>query len=488
MQADLILPAEITAARLQSNDINLLLGYDAVSAHIEEFDGDGDDDDEDEGLGLRAGRGQRMAQLLAADSSRVWPPAAVHALVNRKSNYLLKAAAAGIRIAPTEVVVPRSVVAAGQQTEAAALAYAVLSKAQRRGWRRFVVKPVPSSWGRAVTRFETAGLSWPSGLGPLEAYCAQPLVTGSEELLVQDWMAGFVHQPETRCFFWGGEFLYAVANCTVGPAGEAHCSEVAAASDCAAGPQLPEAYWRPAVEIGRALHERVLPRLVGFNGQQLSRQFLWMLRVDVGLQPTGDRPATAGGGAFLNEVEAVPTLYIDRSFRHAEDHLTAWARRCVEAAAEVVGVPVPEPNPPPDRPGMTGPMIGPMTGLGAAGELLAATVRWSAPELPEIAQDAGSGGGAAGSPRDRLRALQSRRRGGREGRRSGSPPPLPPRLPALATVAAAKQQTRTAARRSPVRWLRRRWARAAVLAAAVMVGLALLRWRGRLGLRLRPAV
>ena len=40
VEADLIEPREVSAKRLQSNDINLLLGWDACSAYMEEFPDD----------------------------------------------------------------------------------------------------------------------------------------------------------------------------------------------------------------------------------------------------------------------------------------------------------------------------------------------------------------------------------------------------------------------------------------------------------------
>ena len=138
VEADMILPGPgLTAERLQSNDINLLLGYDAVSAHIIEFD-------DSYGPGCRGsclpGSGAQVAALLSATTSKVWPPAALQDLTNRKSSYLLAAAANGIRIAPTEVHRPLVT------HDAAAIAAAVLTRVAVRGWRQFIVKPVPSSW------------------------------------------------------------------------------------------------------------------------------------------------------------------------------------------------------------------------------------------------------------------------------------------------------------------------------------------------------
>lgn len=176
----------------------------AVSAHLEEFD---DQDNSEEGsaaCSVQPGHAARVAALLADPVSRVWPPASVQQLANRKSRYLLKAGRIpGVAIAPTEVLtcpaarrtppppaptapegaeqLPLAAgggcsagsggghggetAAAGQDWASELGPRAVLAAAERRGWRRFVVKPVPSKWSCGMDRFETAALRQGCGGG-----------------------------------------------------------------------------------------------------------------------------------------------------------------------------------------------------------------------------------------------------------------------------------------------------------------------------------
>lgn len=98
-------PKELTADRLQANDINLLLGWDAVSAHIEEnVAAFGDFPKVQARVGTphnppplrptdRAmervspqGHAKNMAALLRAKSSKVWPPAEVQVSGSNRHN------------------------------------------------------------------------------------------------------------------------------------------------------------------------------------------------------------------------------------------------------------------------------------------------------------------------------------------------------------------------------------------------------------------
>ena len=202
----MIVPAELSAARLQRNDINLLLGYDAVAAHVEEH-AEPQLRAEYGWPEREAGWAEHIAELLRDSKSRVWPPGEVQDLVNIKSAYLLRVQAAGLLIAPTEVL-------AG--CVASLTPAAVMATARGRGWRHFVVKPVPSSWCLNVLRFRVSSAeegdedNSRDEEARLREYLGRALVRGSRELLLQEFVPGLVARPEVRAFFWGEEFLYAV--------------------------------------------------------------------------------------------------------------------------------------------------------------------------------------------------------------------------------------------------------------------------------------
>ena len=190
----LIHPGEghLTAERLQSNDINFLLGYCSVIAHVDEFA---------ERVWGEKGGGKRIRELFRAKSSHVWPPVEVQEMVDLKSNYLLGAQSKGILIAPT-IVQPTD---DGGASDPRVLAAQLLLAVKERGWKKFVAKPVPSTWTVGVKLFATSDLS--RNLGPFADYLSSSLCKHSWEILVQEFMVGMQTHPETRCFFYGGLHL-----------------------------------------------------------------------------------------------------------------------------------------------------------------------------------------------------------------------------------------------------------------------------------------
>merc|ERR1719440_743659 len=95
VEATLIEPPDVTKEILEANDINFLLGWDAVSAHIDEFAGL----DEEK---MEPGFAEKMKDLLRAPSSKCWPPASVQDLINMKA-YIQVAEENGILVPPTVV-------------------------------------------------------------------------------------------------------------------------------------------------------------------------------------------------------------------------------------------------------------------------------------------------------------------------------------------------------------------------------------------------
>lgn len=116
----------------------------------------------------------------------------------------------------------------------------------------------------------------------------------------------------------GGEFAYAVANSTH-PPGKTFplesCPESASSRD------LPAKYWRPHAALAKRVLDEVLPRLYSFDGRRdlCAERYACPVRVDVGThaladldgvaEPSGSRRAAC----FVNEVEIVPTLYLESS-------------------------------------------------------------------------------------------------------------------------------------------------------------------------------
>ena len=254
----------MTAARLERNDVNLLLGWDAVSAHLEEHDGTGRFAAGHGDAKAREPRGTQnvndarslcpassgrvpehpsentfersvaaQAAILRDPACRVFPPGELQDLGNAKGAYVAAIRAAGLPTAPTAVYECEGGDAeAGAATERtspsrrdparsrsgrraaetsrsqspAGAAFAA-DAASARGWKKFVAKPSPSSWSRGVDAFQTKAVA--SRPARLEAYFQETAFNppgAAKQILVQRHLAGLANLPETRCFLIEGEF------------------------------------------------------------------------------------------------------------------------------------------------------------------------------------------------------------------------------------------------------------------------------------------
>lgn len=334
VDADLILaPAEVTADRLAQNDVNLLLGWDAVSAHLEEHSPESEGDDQGD-RNLREGHGVVMRQLLLAPSSRVWPPAPLQELCNNKGAYLRLAEARGVAVAPTEVF---------NCTGATAQRFArfAVASAERRGWSRFVAKPSPSSWSRGVEVFDADAVNLAE---LLVAYFGR--VRGALHVVLQLHLSGLEAMPETRCFFFGSTFLYAVANSrhAQGLPEILDHPEASSTAPTDSPRHLPPDFWRPHKRLGERVVRDVLPALKAFDGRHVDG-FPWVVRLDLGIHPAADlvnANDNDGDVVFLNEIEIVPTLYLDAKFGHEHDFIAEYAAKFVKSAALAAGIDCPE--------------------------------------------------------------------------------------------------------------------------------------------------
>jgi hypothetical protein len=319
----LIEPPNVTKEILEANDINFLLGWDAVSAHIDEFE---------DGSEMEPGFAEKIKDLLRAPSSKCWPPASVQDLINMKA-YIQVAEEKGILVPPT-------VVCQAPETRSAE---ALIPKVQERGWKGLIVKPVPSSWSAGLECFENFQKEVVEDPSDLKKYFEEQ--KNAKVILAQENISGMEKFPETRVYWFGDEFMYSVANIKNGKITDS--PESYAYADGSG--TLDEKYWKPAKELGQIIKEKVLPELRGFNGQKLSSSYPWLMRIDIGMHDKGltDTALTSRWEKgkivrFLNEVESAPTLYLDARFKHPIDWISFYAQKCVETAYEVTGLEKPE--------------------------------------------------------------------------------------------------------------------------------------------------
>jgi hypothetical protein len=319
----LIEPPNVTKEILEANDINFLLGWDAVSAHIDEFAGAQFDDD----TVCEPGFAEKMKELLRAPSSKCWPPAPAQDLINMKA-YIKVAEEKGILVPPTIVC---------EKPEMRS-AEALIPMIQERGWKALITKPVPSSWSAGLECYDSVK-DLAKDPTDLTQYFDQQ--KDAKVILAQECISGMEKYPETRVYWFGDEFMYSVANIKNGQITDS--PESFAYADGSG--TLDEKYWKPAKELGELVKKEVLPELRGFNGQKLSCSYPWLMRIDIGMHDKGltdkvisEKWEKGKIVRFLNEVESGPTMYLDARFKHPVDWISFYAQKCVETAYEVTGM------------------------------------------------------------------------------------------------------------------------------------------------------
>lgn len=312
IHVDFILPGDITLQRLQSNLCNFVIGYDVLDAMCE---------------------GAEKLEVVTDAFKRcgnIMPSWEVQEAIYMKSVHMKEAARLGVPMAPT-------IFAAKRSREPQAL----LQEIQGRGWRSFVTKHSFGFGSAGFKKFSVAECEEkPEILAEYFDAHAE-----SVEFVVQEFIEGFCRNWEVRCFWFNGEFLYAIAN--------------RAAVSCAEGEQvgiiaedqIPKEFLENAKRIGKQALE-ALPPLTTPDGQAIG---MTLIRTDIGCADSKvyDRETQWDPNArtfFLNEIEYGGTTYFPRvlKFDCIPLFATLYASKALEiqrkmAAAEKakpVGLPV----------------------------------------------------------------------------------------------------------------------------------------------------
>ena len=181
---DIILPNEISLARLKKNDINYVMGYDYVSTLIQE-----------PYVKKFVDNPQKLLDIYKNSDSKIYPPYSHQDFIWNKKKYLTKFKRANIPINPTifikgTVSIPK-----------------LLAQISSYKWPEFIVKPIGGCEGRGCGFFILKDiLAEPT---KLIDYFTEESET-YDEYLVQRLTEGFKKYGEVKSFWIGGEFCYAI--------------------------------------------------------------------------------------------------------------------------------------------------------------------------------------------------------------------------------------------------------------------------------------
>jgi len=289
------LPADISLKRLQSNLCNFITGYDVLDAMCE--------------------GPLKLAVVTDAFKTcgNIMPSWEVQEAIYMKSGYMKEAARLGVPMAPTIFAIK------GNREP-----QSLLQEIKARGWQQFVTK---QSYGFGSAGFKRLSVQeCEENPGILEEY----FETHSEcpEYVVQEFIEGFCRNWEVRCFWFNGEFKYAIAN--------------RAAVSCVEGEkvgvigedEIPPEALEAAKRIGKQALE-ALPQLTTPAGQPIG---MTLIRTDIGCADSKvhDKDTRWDPDVktyFLNEIEYGGTTYFPRVLKF--DAIPMWAEMYVSKALEI---------------------------------------------------------------------------------------------------------------------------------------------------------
>lgn len=296
IEVDIIFPEDITVERLRANMVNFIVGYDVINAVFE-----GED------------RFQEMTHAFKS-AGNLMPSWEVQEFIYMKSRYMNRLKELGVPMAPTLFAYK------GERSPEA-----LLSQIRDRGWKTFVMKQSYMAFSLGFKKLTVAECEADPKI--LEEYFEEH--ADCPEYVVQEAVEGFVRNWETRCFWFNGKFLYAIAN-------RAAVSSDDGKEHIVTGDDIPEEFLENAKRIGeQAL--KCLPELKAPDGQSIP---MTLIRTDIGCSDSQLHDKDCdwdpnGKTFFLNEIEYGGTTYFIRHLKF--DSIPLWAQLYAEKAREIHG-------------------------------------------------------------------------------------------------------------------------------------------------------
>jgi len=295
IEVDMIFPEEITQKRLQSNLCNFVIGYDVINAIFE---------------GPK--RYEQVTKIFKTCGNIIMPSWDVQDFIYIKSRYMKACIDAGIPMAPTIFAIK------GKRSPAK-----LLAEIKARGWKTFVMKQSMMAFSLGFCKLNVEDCEKDPKI--LKDYFKD--YASCPEYVVQEAIEGFTRNWETRCFWFNGEFLYAIAN-------KAAVSTEDGKEVIITGDDIPEEFLENAKKIGREAL-KVLPQLKTPNGAPVP---MTLIRTDIGCSDSQifDKDTKWDPNSktfFLNEIEYGGTTYFIRHLK--EDWIPKWAQLYAEKVREI---------------------------------------------------------------------------------------------------------------------------------------------------------
>lgn len=287
---DYITPKEISTRRFKKNDIVFVVIYDLL-----------------ESFHLSDRSNFARYKLALKNSNNVYPPYKYQKFINNKCDYYKYLSKKKIPVAPTQCVSREKWFSRNPDKYVSNL----LAKVKRNKWESVIAKPVYGQESLDFAKFISC--SPVDGLKcqqeKMKSYLGKN-IPKYKSIVIQEYIAGFdKNKPEIRTYFINGEYKYSIVttNSRVGiPVQEGGTFK------------LPDHIWKGV----RSLSNNVIKSLPKFDLPGKYKSPI-LTRIDIGSGLNG-----VPHGLFVNEVEFVPSLYI-------EDHKYPVVEEIAESLLEV---------------------------------------------------------------------------------------------------------------------------------------------------------
>lgn len=269
---DYITPDEISTRRFKKNHIVFVIIYDLLEAfHLSDPE-----------------KFKKYKNALK-NSDNVYPPYEYQKFINNKCKYYRYLANHNIPVAPTYCVSREKLLKRNPEEYVSRL----ISKVKRNNWESIIAKPVYGQESVAFAKFMNCGTT---GVGchkkRMLKYFSNT-IPKYKEVVIQEYIKGFdKNNPEYRMFFINGKYMYCIVT----------------TDDKVSGPvqengkfKVPDDIYRYVISFANQVMN-ILPKL-DLPGEYRSPI---VTRIDIGSGLEG-----VPYGLFINEIEFVPSLYVD---------------------------------------------------------------------------------------------------------------------------------------------------------------------------------
>ena len=286
IKVDYITPDEISVERFRKNDIVYIVIYDLLeSFHLS-----------------KTGNFDKFKHALQT-CDNVYPPYEYQKFINNKCSYYKYLEKKRIPVAPTHCITRKKWL----KRDSDKYTSSVLDKVKSNKWHSIIAKPVYGQESKDFAKFLTnddckgCENSIDSQHGRLKKYLSRN-IPKYKSIVIQEYIPGFdKSNPEFRTYFVDGIYAYTVVT----------TDKIVATPRQEGGKYpVPASHWKYIMKFSK----RVMDSLPKFDLPGLNRNPI-LTRIDIGSGLEGV-PFTY----FVNEVEFVPSLYIeDQNFPVVEE-------------------------------------------------------------------------------------------------------------------------------------------------------------------------